>query len=318
MYKRATENPALASLFFQYKIAEKHFNAALRVEKQRKQSDLIPDLTLDGEVVGHPGYHLVKLPIDDPRAYILGHITNCCQSMGGHSEACVIDGITREHNAFYVLLKRKKPLVKKPPLQEGKINYADYDIVGEGYVWLSKMGNLTFDSWENLRPENDNPIIVSMLQEFAKQVTMQHLSILRVTIGESLVKYPEVMREGYQYQDSREQGLLYINKEKLALMQQRLLHRWQESVLPVNNETEFCRLIATDDCYSHKHSELFEGLIFAAQARLVWQDLLGEKFERLSELQQKIDESGLAFWEVLFQLLQSEKLNRENFNALLS
>lgn len=53
------------------------------------------------------GYHLTKLAIDDPRAYILGHIAKDCQSIGGNSEKCVIDGITRENNGFYVFLKNK-------------------------------------------------------------------------------------------------------------------------------------------------------------------------------------------------------------------
>jgi len=110
-FTRANENLELAEIASFYPgFTEDHFNKSLEILKNRKTRDKLPDITIDGFQVGHPGYWLIKLPIDDPRACLLGHITNCCQSIGGHAEACVKSGIQCEKNGFYVLLKRKKNL----------------------------------------------------------------------------------------------------------------------------------------------------------------------------------------------------------------
>jgi len=169
----------------------------------------------------------VKLPVDDPRAYVLGHMTNCCQSIGGHSEACVIDGVTRENNGFYVLLKAKRASEKKlSPLDEnGKINYIHFDIVGQGYAWITEQHNLTFDSWENLTPKQDDEIIIIFLKKFAQQIThAKDSTFLRVTIGRggkhrgSFVKNETSLHGTYirrkTYGDSYRQGEIYCNAEK--------------------------------------------------------------------------------------------------------
>ncbi len=54
-------------------------------------------------------YRLTKLPKDDMHAYILGHITNCCQSIGQAGESTVVDGILSANSGFYVLLKASAP-----------------------------------------------------------------------------------------------------------------------------------------------------------------------------------------------------------------
>lgn len=107
-YPRAEEDELLAELCLNYNVKEKVFNRCLELNKQRKTKDNLPDVAVNGLEVEKDGYWLVKLPIDDPRSYILGKITNCCQSIGGDSEECVIDGVTRENNGFYVLLHRAK------------------------------------------------------------------------------------------------------------------------------------------------------------------------------------------------------------------
>ena len=101
---------------------------------------------IDGNNYGLSGYHLIKIPIDDPHPYLLGHLTNCCQSIGGHSEQCVIDGITLPENGFYILLKGddKKGLFNA----DSSLNYDAFKLLGQGYVWLSDVGNVGFDSWK--------------------------------------------------------------------------------------------------------------------------------------------------------------------------
>ena len=127
-YERYKEHPTLARLCVQYKAREEVFNRCL--DTKPKQSDNLPNIITDGALVNQPGYYLVKLPVDDPRAYILGLMTNCCQSIGGHSEQCVIDGITRANNGFYVLLQATNKALPKPPVVNGKIDYDHYTIVG--------------------------------------------------------------------------------------------------------------------------------------------------------------------------------------------
>ncbi len=52
--------------------------------------------------------YYVKLPSGDMRAAILDKITKCCQSIGQDSEDCVLDGMNRENNSFYIMLKGGK------------------------------------------------------------------------------------------------------------------------------------------------------------------------------------------------------------------
>jgi hypothetical protein len=155
-YQHYDEYPALADLCIQYNVSEENYNKCLEIRKNIKGRDNLPDKSfdVDGASISSmcEGYYLAKLPIDDPRAYILGHITNCCQSVGGESEQCVMDGITLANNGFYVLLKKNgKTSAGGCRLEDGSINYKEFDIVGQGYAWLSRDGNMTFDSWENLR-----------------------------------------------------------------------------------------------------------------------------------------------------------------------
>ncbi|WP_155810514.1 hypothetical protein [Rickettsia bellii] len=262
-YERADEYPELAKLALKYKLSEEDFNQCLEIERQKKSFDNLPDITIHGKDLdckldsstSLKGYHLVKLPINDPRAYILGHIVQDCQSIGGHSERCVIDGITRENNGFYVLLKSKNSAKPNAEIftSDGKIDYQNFDIVGQAYAWLSKLGNLVLDSWENLRNEkedeeddeeendededeiedeeeakslNDDKVIVPLLKEFAKQVC-NTTNINRVTVGlggktpekfkEIETEFPETILEGYDYGDATDQALIYQKPELTEL-----------------------------------------------------------------------------------------------------
>ncbi len=254
--------PELANLCKQFSVSEETFNKCLNIrykidinspkesytdeEKERllqeaKKAELtiqddLPDVIIESNK--HPGYYLVKLPKDDPNAYFLGYMTSCCQYIGGNASQCVIDGVTLKNNGFYVLLKIKRnknqkqtesktdaPLLKSPFIIVGnskKINYNEYDIVGQAYTWISQRGNLVFDSWENKTPERDDPIIVSLLEKFSQEVTRNH-SPLQVNIGKG-GKTPahwragdscfENMLEGTPYGDSAEQSMIYCNEER--------------------------------------------------------------------------------------------------------
>lgn len=238
-YKRAKEDPALAQVSIKHNLSKELFERALELNKKRKMEDNLPALSLHGKTVDprYKKYHLIKLPINDPHAYVLGHETNCCQSIGRQAEACVIDGVTRPNNGFYALLKEKALPGKdakageRAPLVNGAIDYNAFEIVGQSYAWLSADGNLVFDSWENLTPLQEDKVAVPMLTEFAKQVCASPESpIVRVTIGlggktpaefksaEVATYASETPKEGTHFSDSRRQANVYINENKLALM----------------------------------------------------------------------------------------------------
>lgn len=246
-FKLKGEHPILADIMVSYGFNEKIFNRALEVFRRLKKRDNLPNITVSSDDFKDDkgnadlcrGYHLVKLPIDDPNAFVLGEITNCCQSMGGDSEACVIDGITREDNGFYVLLKAKQspPDSKQQPLVDGKINYTYFKIVGQCYAWKSKKDNLVIDSWENLTPKKEDKVIVPMLYQFAKKATQTNDAPLVVNIGiggktpEELATLDQTISEdikqGKQYDDSKKQVRLFFNE-----IRQQELYTELEKLIP--------------------------------------------------------------------------------------
>ena len=268
-YKQHAINPELALLCAQYHVSEKSFDKCLTINP--KQKDQLPEVIVDGASLGHPGYYLVKLPIDDPRAYILGHITNCCQNIGGESEQCVIDGITREHNGFYVLLKAN-PKAHEHAVIDGKINYAKHKIVGQGYAWFSELDNLTFDSWDNLTPSTDDQVIVDLLAAFAEQCFEKKPSIGRITIGRGgktptayavETPYPEKIAEGFQYEDSSRQATLAMNPALL------------EETARINEKLKAVGVVLAFDVFSMKQIKWFESLLTETTFQY-YKDTIGE------------------------------------------
>ena len=195
-YNKVADNMELAKLCYQYNFTEEIFERCLEIPYKAK--DNLPDILVDGrenQNIDASKYFLVKLPIGDPRAYVLGHIVHCCQSVGNDfGEEYTIDGITREDTAFYVLLRANKDGVKKLDIinssdnaitdiiyDSDRINYKYFDIVGQCLAWVSFAGNLVLDSWENIRYSDDN-ITISIVEKFALYVT-ENYDISRVTIG---------------------------------------------------------------------------------------------------------------------------------------
>ena len=268
-YKQHAINPELALLCGQYHVSEENFDKCLAITP--KQTDQLPDVMVDGASLGHPGYCLVKLPIDDPRAYILGDITNCCQNIGGESEQCVIDGITREHNGFYVLLKAN-PRAHERAVIDGKINYANHAIVGQGYAWLSELDNLTFDSWENLTPSTDDNVIVDLLGAFAQACFKEKPSIGRITIGVGgktpqayavETPYPEKIAEGFDYGDASRQVTIAMNPALL------------ERAVGLNEKLKAVGLVLAFDIFSMKQIKWLESLLTEAVFQH-YKDMMGE------------------------------------------
>ncbi|MBU0744164.1 MAG: hypothetical protein KKE11_02180 [Gammaproteobacteria bacterium] len=232
VYKRANEDRSFARVCLQYQVPEEVFNRYLDLSKKivLKKKDNLPNLVVDGSKIGKKGYWLVKMPINDYRAYILGQIVNTCQYVGGDSEQCVIDGLTKENNGFYVLLHETSSGNQERAnlLVNGKIDYSRYEIVGQAYTWLSRAGNLVFDSWDNLRPETDDTLTSEILKDFACEVTEKPNSkISRAMIGEVgkvsrffEKAFPDYAIDSYQYGDSSVQNIVYESKRLLRVREE--------------------------------------------------------------------------------------------------
>ncbi|PWY53992.1 hypothetical protein DGG96_19315 [Legionella qingyii] len=312
VYPNASKHPEMAALFYANKLDNNLFNQCLELEKRRKSTDNLPDIHINGNTINFPEYHLVKLPIDDLRAYFLGLLTACCQSIGGHSERCVIDGITLPNNGFYVMLKGSK---QSNPLIDNKINYSDFQIVGQGYAWISSNNNLVFDSWENLRA-SDNEIAVQLLESFSKELTQRDENIVRVTIGtggktpdkfgNKVLEKAEKMKEGYQYSDSLNQYLVYLDNNKLKTWQKALLDDWDslvEKPLPLTTQ-EFANYLGLDNIYSKETFDSIATYLIDKKNFSLW--INWEKPEK-----QPLPED---FWYILNRI---ENLNTEIVTQLL-
>lgn len=312
-YKRYREDPELAKVCEQYTVPEAVFNRCLDLEVKKlwKTKDNLPNVVVNGSdpEIGQSAYYLVKLPIGDPRALILGYITNDCQSIGSKGETCVLDGISSEHDGFYVMLKKKESQKNVSPfLQDNTIDYDHFEIVGQGYAWISMSGNLTIDSWENAR-QKDDEIAVAMLGKFSQMVISESKgSIVRVTTGKnsprtpsafrnaSSVKYDEIMEEGTQYSDSTSQTPIAVDFEQIRNIQEDLLFELTDNAGFVNTET-LQNLI--EPIYSQKHSMWILSLLRDSNS-LDWHS---EKI--LSTIRSCVVEDntgGLITWKALFLL----------------
>ena len=214
LYSRAHENLAFADICYAHHVKEKCVNRCLDYLASgwpKKHEDSIPNVMVLGEDEAS-GFVWVKLPVNDRRALILGEITMCCQSIGGDSEACVKDAVSRSDNGLYVLLRQRSG--RRPaPLIDEQINYANFDIVGQAYAWKSTTGNLCLDSIECLNSV-PTPVIKRILTDFSTQVLRDNKDIKRINVGcggktpsglfdESPIS--EKMKQGTPYYDSATQ-----------------------------------------------------------------------------------------------------------------
>jgi len=334
-YQRYDESVELAELCHYYHVSEDIYNRCLEIKPLLKKKDTLPDVMIDGSEVGHPGYFLVKLPHSDPRAYIIGHITQCCMYVGGGAQTVIYDALTKESCGIYVLLKANnakylsKPLLTQSnPDSPSAINYTDYTIVGCGYAWLSIQGNLTFDSWENVMPESENPVIVALLKKFS-EIATQQTTIERVTIGTggrtpkefSLRTYTEIIQEGSPYPDSYVQALVYVDPGKIAL-----LPKLKSSLL---DQAEKARLFSsiTKERFSKMldlipdstgYLELLRKVFLDHDRHKIWEMILGGDNDKKQDiLVNQVCTSYGSFLDLLLQCFELNILNAENYDLLI-
>lgn len=155
-------------------------NIALLYSLERKNSDaVIPNLMIDGAILGYPGYYLTKLDtLSDEGAAIaacLGKITECCQYLGGLGADCAIHGISSELGGFYVLWKGNPEEPRK-----------EDELIAQAWVWRAKSDALCFDSIEAMpfmRHEKAVNIIADMYRALAIELCSGNYQISQVNTG---------------------------------------------------------------------------------------------------------------------------------------
>ena len=341
-FPHAKQNEELARIAIHYPaFTATDFSSSLEALKKTKQTDDMPNIMVNGGDTGHPAFYLVKLPISDPRGCLLGHITNCCQSINREMHQCVIDGIQRPKSGFYVLLKGKNKDKDIEPIKNLKIDYTKYHIIGQGYAWMSQDQNFTFDSWENLRNESDgyrkdDGVIFDMLQSFGR-IAMQKHNIKRVTIGlggktpkpyywSSRKKViPEQISIGFASPDATYQGRVYdqdikdlhdklcrvwnISIEKLSSIRSRqpTMHQPNAHIDFINNPETLANYPIGAD------KNLLSAVLHLLEAKVMDVDEL-HKLEKLRTL--SIGQCQLLFSDLIMNYIINHGFSLEGFQRL--
>ena len=221
---------SMARLFKHYNVDQAMFDAAKGfvrthggIRQLEQRANLLPDISTSSS---DDRYHIVRLPKGDPRGLILGKITNCCQSINGHSRMCVEDGMLLDNNGFYIMFE--VPRGKRSTFDPQNIDWANLErsatIIGQAYAWHGQdRSDLVFDSWEG---NIDSSKQISLIQQFSRQLVEldeYHRvfvgngggtpNALRSTGGERRVQ----MLEGRNYGDSHFQSALALSSQLLSL-----------------------------------------------------------------------------------------------------
>jgi hypothetical protein len=339
-YPRASEDPDFTELCKNHNVGQETFTKCIELIKTgwpKKMHDHLPFVVVGDE---QKEYFFVKLPVDDKRALILGDITECCQSIGGDSHNCVMDGITRANNGFYVLLKRIKNGNASPllSLNPPKINHQDFRIIAQSYAWKSKTGNLCFDSFEAIdhvlkyfSTSNNNHLanrLKQLLQTFAQQIILVDPSIKRVTLGlggktpenlfldsktndRPISRVVETMLEGFDYGDAKKQYRIATRLEMNDQHNKRLLklipNKAEKSKEELYGEIAILK-------YLLENSQNLEGSL--ENLERLHQDY--PEFKRhlkLDNLSRLIQANFEFNWDVLYPL-SPDDVAREGFNPL--
>lgn len=171
-YKRYHENPDFAVMACSLKVPEKFFNEALDLmQKPLKTSDRIPDITIDGDDIGCPGYYMKRLPIGDARALLIGRMLRNCQAIGSAGEKYALHSFTSEYGGVYVWHEKN-----------GTEPSPDDPIVAESWAWISKNGALVFDSFERIDPEL-NFLAQPFIEHFAHLAKRHGIQQVRLGTG---------------------------------------------------------------------------------------------------------------------------------------
>jgi hypothetical protein len=185
-YKNADQHPGLAGLCREQHYPERVFNDALHVMQKASPIDLIPDLHIEGEIFGMPGYELIKIPKTDPLILIAGAMTHCCGHIGGGPKKLplVRAMVTHPDVGCYVICEKgqRKPVVKMT-------------------VWLSDLEDsgsaLVVNAWHdsNRLARSLRPRILAVIADEVRRHNPLIHSLFIGKNGDDL-GYPEIVNDG--------------------------------------------------------------------------------------------------------------------------
>ena len=210
-YKNGWQNEKLRDLLCHYQISERGFNTALRRLRayRRKTKKRIPDVTINGKAFGLPRATFKKLQDGDYRGFILGEITNCCQSVGNSGSTCALHGFSSEDGGFYIVAVND--------------NKKREEIIGQSWAWRGKKGELVLDSLETLGTRITPEQWTKLLNKFALAVKKTDVTALNVgtgggtpTLPFDVSQAPASLANYRGYLDSKEQYSVWQKKSKPA------------------------------------------------------------------------------------------------------
>lgn len=135
-YKNKDKNPELAEILLDNGVDEKYFDETFAMlenferHKDKMNERKLPVLALDGALFGLDDYALETLPQGDYRNLWMGQFVNCCAHLANQGRTMAIAMFQEPDAAAYVIKKK------------------DGGIVAAMHSWLSKQGNLVFNSWQ--------------------------------------------------------------------------------------------------------------------------------------------------------------------------
>ena len=190
-YNREAENQEYADLCTKYEVKEDKFNYILDLKINPKKTDKMPDVFIDGNTLGHPGYYLIKMKPGDPRGLIMNGIVKG-SNKGREKEAkdLTIDYMTRENNTCYIMVKKTRddaPDIKDTTIYD-KMEDNGYEILGVGYTCRSEHGNFIIDSWDHKKEheKRDGDIVHKFITEgLAPALLKEDKNASRVLLGAS-------------------------------------------------------------------------------------------------------------------------------------
>jgi len=170
-FSGSEKNPDFARLLMKLKLPQHIFDTGLEVLERAKTKDNLPEMYIDGALIGHPNFYMEKLPAGSPIGLVLGEITNCCQSLDKGGHACAVHGTTSENGGFYVWKHKTKG--KRTP---------DDAIIAQSYAWLGKDKMLVLDSYERLGSAYD-AFLQTFLEQFAHELKGTGIRALHIGNG---------------------------------------------------------------------------------------------------------------------------------------
>ena len=200
-FKNKHLNPELAETLLDNGVAEKYFDEtfAFIQEYEAKHPDVkkryIPELNIDGTEIGHDGYVLETLPQGDYRNLWMGQFVNCCMHLGNQGRNLAIAMFKEPFAAAYVIKNQQD------------------DIVAAMHSWLSKDGNMVFNSWQP-KTSDHNFLRDSFIKAAADQAIEKAPKVNRVVMGQGAIdedELPYTLLEGRGMFASEDQDYGEVN-----------------------------------------------------------------------------------------------------------